>query len=718
MLPQTELKIFSNLINLTLLNDIIAFVLGTSEADYAQKKALSTQCIFLDDHADGGAFQKKYGFLYLGELLERYEARFQTSIQDFRAIALALGYTRDIVNDSMFIGSQRADFMRGLSRRANGDLYLTGALYLLQPHSGKDAVTENKLIYEYSTAEELIFAVSLLQDNETVFPRIKEQLLRLLGGDRSMPVLGNMKALDWLITWLIPHIKTARGKDLALLRALAALPTSFVKPESKPYAVLVEHGYTPLEIAYANMMSVQSQTAAGVLHPDSIVTEKIVIALFQAVLGSSEPLTAEAYDLLSDIYRRYDRFQIRCYGCSTLTEALDDAPHASNTETFFWFSKLAGIQHRALNGFDILDSKWDALASVMDLKDYQRLFEFGLNDTLSTEEIHQRINRHDALTGTSYLAVYQSRHNGSHFGLLVSRKIIDLWEEFQASLDSNRNIVRPDVVTRIHNYAYNLPSIYAYQFYEKVIETYGVQGLDRFFGRTYNSLYSTLVRETRYSNSGRCDLTLNIDRDFLDDAQRRQLLIWLEEYIFLCCPKKYLPFVTAILSNEAVAGLFPAEDQRALFDLVMKRPASTMAWDVTANLKRRYLTEEEKAAEESAAAAAEQKAEQQRRSDMEQSLKRKYSEKTDGTFSFDKDFLERLGHGFTRHGSLSFAAQIVMEHLNENLSRENYRLTSDEAACFLSVCSNLMEQKVIQFQEVQKYILEIKEVVGNAGDPN
>ena len=131
LLPQTELKLFSGQINLVLLNDIIAFVLSTSEATYTQKRALSKHCIFLDQDADGGAVQAKYGFLYLGELLERYEERFGASIQDLRAIALALGYTKEITTDAMFIGSQRTDFLRKLNRMADGDLYMTGALYLL-----------------------------------------------------------------------------------------------------------------------------------------------------------------------------------------------------------------------------------------------------------------------------------------------------------------------------------------------------------------------------------------------------------------------------------------------------------------------------------------------------------------------------------------------------------------------------------------------------------
>lgn len=713
MLPQTELKIFADQINLTLLNDIIAFVLSTSEANYAQKRALANQCIFLDDQADGGAFQKTYGFLYLGELLERYEVRFNASIQDFRAIALALGYTRDIWNDSMFIGSQRADFMRKLNRRADGDLYLTGALYLLQPDSGKDAVMENKLIYEYSGIEELIFAISLLQNSETVFPRIKAQLLRLLGS--RVPVLGNMRALNWLITWLIPRVKGARGKDLALLRALAALPTSFVKPGSKPYSILLEHGYTPLEIAYANMMTVLAQTADGVLQRDSIVTQKIVVALFQAVLGCDKPLPTEVYKRLSDIYMQNIQFHTRCYGCAALREALNDAPLISNAETFLWFFNLIGTRHQALNGFDILDTKWDALASTMKPTDYLSLFEFGLNDDLSTEEIQQRIDRYDALTGTSYLAAYRDRHERGCFDLLVNKEIIDLWKEFQVSLNSDGKIIRPETVSRIQDYVYKLPTIYAYRFYEKFMEAYGVQGLDRFFDNSHNSLYRTLVNESWRSNNRDCELKLCIIQEFLEDEQRRQLLRWLEEYLFLCHPQKYLPFTAAILKDKSIAGLFSAKDQRALFDLVIKQ--TTLSSSVTAMLKERYLTEEEKTAEKDAAEVARQKAKRQQQSDMEKKLQQQYAEKADRTFSFDKAFLEEHRYSYGWHGLPKIAAYIVTEHLGENLSRKNYQLDSDEAISFLAVCAILMERKAIGFQKVKQYILEIKECVDNVNNP-
>lgn len=87
MTLKTELQAYGAKINLPLLNNITAFVLDTTEATRAQRAELRQQCPFLTQ-ASGEAFQEKYGFLYLGELLERYEERFGMAVPDLRAIAL------------------------------------------------------------------------------------------------------------------------------------------------------------------------------------------------------------------------------------------------------------------------------------------------------------------------------------------------------------------------------------------------------------------------------------------------------------------------------------------------------------------------------------------------------------------------------------------------------------------------------------------------------
>lgn len=269
MFNSQELTAYQSAVNLSLLNDIIAFVRDTSEASPAKRLALRQDCIFLDSKFFGDSLQKKYGFLYLGELLERYEERFGMSIQDFRAISLALAYTKELADDSMFIGPQRRNFIQQLKRRADGDIYLTGALYLLEVKPK----LQSKLAELPASTEELIFAVSLFQNQADSFQNFKTRLLDYLGAGRTMPITGNMKAMCWLIFWLAIESKSIRGKDMALFRALTALPVSHVKRESKHHEILLAHCYTHLEIAYANMMSVLLQaspearrTAASSIH--------------------------------------------------------------------------------------------------------------------------------------------------------------------------------------------------------------------------------------------------------------------------------------------------------------------------------------------------------------------------------------------------------------------------------------------------------------------
>ena len=151
MLDSLELTAYRSAVNLPLLNDIIAFIRDASEASPGKRAALRRNCVFLDASASGGAFQEKYGFLYLGELLERYEERFGMSARDFRAIALALAYAKDLTDDSMFVGPQRRNFLQRVKSGADGDIYLTGALYLLE----ENPELESKLTEGPASTEEL-----------------------------------------------------------------------------------------------------------------------------------------------------------------------------------------------------------------------------------------------------------------------------------------------------------------------------------------------------------------------------------------------------------------------------------------------------------------------------------------------------------------------------------------------------------------------------------
>lgn len=139
---QIELKSYQEKINIPLLNDIVGFVLDTAEATQTQRAALYRRCPLLYNQEN--QFQEKYQFLYLGELLERYEERFGMSRQDLRSISLALGFIKDFASDEMFVGNQKENFLRKVQQYADSDLYLSAALYLLgEGQSGATEVVED-----------------------------------------------------------------------------------------------------------------------------------------------------------------------------------------------------------------------------------------------------------------------------------------------------------------------------------------------------------------------------------------------------------------------------------------------------------------------------------------------------------------------------------------------------------------------------------------------
>lgn len=713
MILQAELQAYSNEINLSLLNDVIAFVRSTSEADGTLKNAVLQRCVFLDPRTDSSAFQMKYGFLYLGELLERYETRFGNSIQDFRAIALALGYTCELVTDSMVVGAQSSNFLRRLKRRAEGDVYLTGAQYLLSRGKDDFAVLESKLLEMCQSTKTLLFVLSILPNPEQAFSRSRFQLLRFLSSERTLPVLGNMKMFAWLMEWLVPFIKRVKGKDAVLFRALSALPASFVKEESKHHTVLLEHGYSPLEIVYANMMAAQNLSIPGIQPTSTIIRQKIAVALFQEVLAYETPLPPEIYRQLSEVYEKYSRLRPKCYGHDTMPEALEEAPQISNVETLLWFSERNSICHPAFNGFDILDTKWDSLASCLTPEKYRDLFDNSLTENMEAADIQSRIARYNALSGRDYFSYYYSASDHSRFALLLKKEVLDLWDLFQNSLDGEGNVKWPHMMDRIYYAVQGIPTRHAYQFYEKFLTQHEIQDLERLWGYRHKDFLSSLIElKSSYPNDWNV-LTLKIHQEFLSEEEQRQLVRWVEEYLFIYKPEQYLSFAAAVLLDETAVRLFSVEERQSLFKTVLN--IQTLPSWMIKELKKRYMSEEDLQAERDAKKAAELEAERHRVLEMEQRIRRNYSDNTDGSFLSVKKFLTQYVY---RQEEKRIAQNIIYEQLENQTLTFGQGLDAKEAACFLFICADLVNYGCMDIKQVKKYIFTVKESAENAvGEP-
>lgn len=449
------------------------------------------------------------------------------------------------------------------------------------------------------------------------------------------------------------------------------------------------------------MLTVLHQTAPGVLRTDSITSEKIAVALFREVFSCEESFPPETYEQLSWVYRIYETFKIRCGGKERLLQAFEDGTAIRNVETFIWFSKQSDIYHQVFQGFDVMDSKWDPLAKALEAKQYLSLFDFCLREDMTPEEIRQRLERYQALTGETYTDIFWKTSYSDRFGLLVSKGILNLWDLFRNSLDETGSSIQREMRSHIWRCCRKIQNIQAYQFMEEFFAVYGVSGLERFFGNDRRDFFEALTKRRHYSNE---PLLLDLRRDYLNDAGRRQLLQWLEEYVFMYQSETYLDLLTAILRDETVAALFSSEEQRKLFDMAARGAGTRRG--ILNELKCRYLTEEELQAEQDAEAAARQAAEQRQQKEMEESIRENYSEFSNGSFASAIKFLDEYKYYRDKR---PIACRIMREHLDGLLESRSYELDSQEAARFLCVCGKLVIEKAMSFTEAQSCITRVKE---------
>lgn len=393
IIEKNEFEIYDKMININLFNRIIAFIHSTSnnkkESNIYQD--ISKRCIW-NKYVDDTSIKDDYQFQYFGELLERYEERIGNDIRDIRAISLALGYAKNFVENNMIVGTQLIDFINKIENLANDDIYLKGSLYLYdsQKFSRYNEELLNKV---YKNTEEIIFSMSIFYERiEDFFIRNRQQLVNLLGKNRNMPVLGNVRIYEWLIKNLYPLINKDRKKDIILLKSLIKLPTGFQKEDSSIYKELINNNYTQKEISYLNyLLLYYKPVPKSVPVGYSIVEEKIATNLCEILINSKETHNEATYELIKGLLQKYDRYQIKCYGYMGIKQALE---HKINIVNPITFAKLYYDLDENLYSFNILSEKWNIVASHMDSNQYQKLFDKFLNlSNYTKKELKECINK-------------------------------------------------------------------------------------------------------------------------------------------------------------------------------------------------------------------------------------------------------------------------------------------------------------------------------------
>ena len=118
-----ENEAFENKINIQLFNEIVNFVISTTNIDaYNSIRQIKENFIWFKKDINE-SIQDKYGVKYFGEMLERFEEKVDGSVETIRAIALAVACIKNLITENMVVGTQLVDFINKIKQIANNDLY-------------------------------------------------------------------------------------------------------------------------------------------------------------------------------------------------------------------------------------------------------------------------------------------------------------------------------------------------------------------------------------------------------------------------------------------------------------------------------------------------------------------------------------------------------------------------------------------------------------------
>lgn len=671
---------YQKVIDLTLYHAFVELIVQTAQDDDARilYRQMKTRQIWQKDQNVSGYFET-YNLRYPGEVLERFEEKLGADMRILRALALALGYTRQCQADTMFVGNQRIDFLQKLRRTAGTDVYLQGALYLLESDAPqRRARLEELAAREYARTEEVLFVLSLFDDTEAGYQAMRPQLTRLLGPDRTLPLEWNFGVLEWFIRFYAEEAKRYRGKSDLVLRTLMKLPHMNMKLDSREFSVLHTAGYSMEEITLANSLAVWADRIPGRLSSKGITAEKIAAACVRMLLNRPDDLPEEIYAYISWMFRFYQKFEIRYEGYQDLWAAVRPGLAPTAPQTILWMHQK--IQKQFPYRFDVFDPRYDILAKGLSQEAYAELFTEQMLRSHAAIPLRRWLMRYQALTGTEYIEYFNERHWHTlrSFALLVERKEINLWQFFEQHKGDG---ARAHPLELLEEYALKISSWRCFRFAQKLFSQYTFSQLQEIFGDNFYFHRKFAKTEGYYHKKVQA---FSMVRPFLTVEQHWQLYDWIDASFFQTEPECYDSFVLCALKAPEVQRIYDKPLLAAVLRQLLARDACN-GYEAE-QLKERFYSKEEMEAERKAAAEQEEQKKERQRQQEVMERQENLASCYDGSAESLVQFMRGYYHGETRKAALD----MVYEKLLEWPAGCAQTLAAQEMQKFFELCGGLM----------------------------
>lgn len=284
----------------------------------------------------------------------------------------------------------------------------------------------------------------------------------------------------------------------------------------------------------------------------------------------------------------------------------------------------------------------------------------------------------------------------SSFNMLVDHNIICLWNYFEAYKDvPKEKDETPRELKLVWDYVKNVKNRKAFCFVQQFINAYGLERIRTFFGcrKKFHEAYVSGLEQYH-----REDARINIKRIFLFEDEQRQLFSWIDESVFREEPKDYYRFVKAALNNETVRAIYPKEELKAAYQVMVEYSILT-SWEAK-DLEKYYLTPEEILERETAEEAKRVEEERKRKEKELEKMKACLKDTYDGSFASLKEYLKKYYWENEKKKALPY----VFKQLAELVENSIKICTAKEFCDFLYLCEEIIHFNMFPQEQIVQMI--------------
>ncbi len=471
-----------------------------------------------------------------------------------------------------------------------------GIQYLMEDQQSE---LYNRLLdFPVRSIEEMVFIISILPDDQSVWESVKGKLNQLLGKERTCSAYTHTGIYAWLTTRYHIQISGYRKKDIETLKYLMRLPFSYAKEGSIARKKLLEAGYSVQEIMYLSMSLLYQVSACDLLKKTGLTVEWMAVETCMLFLNGKGEFLDQAGELCARLLKDYWRFDVRLDGMNRIRDYLYQSLKVENVKTYqiLLLDDKWDSMHSNWFLIDLTDAKWQELYSLIERDSFDKwVFETLKVKPYTKNQIERYLQVYQDLTNEDF---YQHFWKIEDSDLkVIFRKLADLGlvhplgllksylEEYQSNADeAGKKWIM--MIQYLEAYMDGLETMEAVEMVFQIEKLFGISSRGPF-------PIEKLFLDSIGIDNGYRGLyfeSMDLIRPFLDIKGHQQMFCIVEQYMLKMHPEKYISFLINVLSSEDNFIWFPKEEARKVFLKLAEISKNQSELD---RLRRIYLTEED-----------------------------------------------------------------------------------------------------------------------------